>query len=61
MPKHTIHIQNDQCTVKDMRRQLAQVLSKLDGENNISFTFSAKLDNYRPTVVYGELARPEND
>jgi hypothetical protein len=62
MPQFTIHIENYHgCNVRDMRRQLAKTLSKLKGDNRITFSFHARLEDYTPIVVYGELARPEND
>jgi hypothetical protein len=38
-------------TVREMRRRLAQVLSKLDGEQTVSFSFSARIENYTPRTV----------
>lgn len=117
MAQVIINIENHtpECTVSDLRRKLAQVLSKLDGKQEASFTFVLTLKNYQqpalaepsikdpmgfgsflrgdwyraghlrgdlsalnlsgvttgriareenlaePTVVFGELARPEND
>lgn len=54
-------------TVSEMRRRLAQVLSKLSGDQEVSFSFRATLENYepaptpKPTIVWGSLARPENN
>jgi len=77
MSKLLIRVDNhDQpYTVSEMRKRLAQVLSKLNGDQEVSFTFVATLENYSPvstygekyhenlmqTAFYGELARPEND
>jgi len=58
-------------TVSKMRKHLAQMLAHLDGSQQVSYAFRAHLPFYRPVavlprisdpgVVYGELARPEND
>lgn len=58
-------------TVREMRRRLARLLSNLNGDQNVSFAFVARLDQYRPVdrplfieginIAHGELARPEND
>jgi hypothetical protein len=76
MPKMTLQIDNhDQpYTVSEMRKRLAQVLSKLDGGQEVSFSFSARFENYTPapaeapagialfdTILFGARARPEND
>jgi len=71
MSKLLIRIDNhDQpYTVSEMRKRLAQVLSKLNGDQEVAFTFVATLPEYRPepapikytTFIFGELARPEND
>ena len=96
MSKLTIRIDNhDQhYTVSEMRKRLAQVLSKLSGDQEVTFTFVANLEYYQPAapqgynclranctspvphfhlshaddhagltppVVFGELARPENN
>ena len=44
MPTITIRIDNhDQpYTVREMRRRLAQVLSKLNGDQTVSFSFDAR-------------------
>lgn len=49
MSKLTIHIENHEqkYTVSEMRRRLAQVLSKLNGDQIVSFTFDATLANYQ--------------
>lgn len=39
---------NQPFTVREMRRRLAQVLSKLNGDMQVSFSFSARLENYQP-------------
>lgn len=68
MPNLTINLDNggQSMTVSQMRKRLAQVLSGLRGDQEVSFGFTARLPHYAPnpplaTVVYGELARPEND
>ena len=57
-------------TVSQMRMKLAQALAKLDGGQECTFNFTAALDNYSPapvraatplSIIYGELARPENE
>ena len=69
-------------TASDMRKRLAQVLSKIPGDQIVFFNLTLHLENYEPapakystyivgwldeqrghepTVVRGELARPEND
>ena len=35
-------------TVSEMRRQLARVLSQLDGSKPVTFSFSAVIENYDP-------------
>ena len=40
-------------TVSQMRRRLAQILSKLDGGQEISFSFVGVLEYYRPTGIGG--------
>lgn len=46
----TIQIDNHEqpYTVSEMRRRLAQVLSKLNGDQTVSFSFNARLENYTP-------------
>ena len=87
MSKLNINIDNhgQKYTVSEMRKRLAEVLSKLDGEQEVTFAFRADLPDYKPrtvrtprdfshvraviadmrdeepTIVYGELARPENN
>jgi len=79
MSKLLIRVDNhDQpYTVSEMRKRLAQVLSKLNGDQEVAFTFVATLEHYQPRPieetenctlewfglqpVIGELARPEND
>ena len=53
MPTITIRIDNhDQpYTVREMRRRLAQVLSKLNGDQTVSFSFNARLEEYTPRTV----------
>lgn len=56
-------------TVSDMRKQLAKMLSGLDGSQMVVYSFRASLPFYRPilgtakfeSAVYGELARPQNE
>lgn len=67
MPQLTIQVDNhDQpYTVSEMRRRLAQVLSKLNGTEQVSFSFHASFETYTPAplpgAVMGELAAPQND
>ena len=63
MPRLNIRIDNygQPVTVSQMRKQLAQVVSKMPGDQEVKFTFVAVLEDYQPAVVFGELARPEND
>jgi len=51
MSKLLIRVDNhDQpYTVSEMRKRLAQVLSKLNGDQEVAFTFVATLENYEPT------------
>ena len=59
-------------TASGMRKRLAQVLSKIPGDQVVFFNLTLHLENPTPegffknpyhstTVVLGELARPEND
>lgn len=73
-------------TASEMRKRLAQVLSKIPGDQVVFFNLTLHLENYSPItpeqarrvidelyevgeshsgllppMVYGELARPEND
>jgi hypothetical protein len=50
MASLTIRIENhkQKFTVSEMRIRLAQVLSKLNGDQEVSFTFVAQLDDYKP-------------
>ncbi len=50
MARLTISIasQGEVVTVSEMRRRLARVLSKLTGQSEITFSFSANLENYKP-------------
>jgi hypothetical protein len=56
-------------TVGEMRRRLAKILSPLRGDQEVFFSFSAHLENYRVVppkttpmqIIYGELAEPENN
>ena len=47
-----LHIQIDNhdgpYTVSEMRRKLAKVLSKLNGDQEVRFMFTAALDQYQP-------------
>ena len=72
MSRVVMHLSNhgNRFTVREMRRRLASLLSKLDGDQEVIFDFQAVLENYRtiptisdstPNVYYGPLARPEND
>jgi hypothetical protein len=69
-------------TAAEMRRRLAQILSKIPGDQLVFFNLTLHLEDYKPAqrnpwvtgftaadlaepisfgVVFGELARPEND
>ena len=50
-------------TASEMRKRLAQVLSKIPGDQIVFFNLTLHLENYSPAanLVLGELARPEND
>lgn len=52
MPKLTIVVHEDSptCTVSEMRRRLARALSRLPGEQEVSFTFSARIGEYLPAA-----------
>jgi hypothetical protein len=39
----------EKTTVSEMRKRLARVLSKLDGDQEVSFSFAASCENYRHT------------
>jgi len=56
MSKLTIRIENHEqtYTVSEMRKRLAQVLSKLNGDQEVTFTFVANLEHYSPVRAYGE-------
>lgn len=58
MSRLTIRIDNHEqpYTVSQMRKRLAQVLSKLDGSQEVSFTFTAALENYQPTCKNSQCA-----
>ena|ERR1700676_1146388 len=42
-------------TVREMRRKLAHALSKLQGDQEVSFTFRATLENYEPVPEKPEI------
>lgn len=50
MAKLNINIENHEqnYTVSEMRRRLAQVLSKLNGDQKVTFSFRAELAEYQP-------------
>ena len=56
MIKLNINIKNHEqhYTVSEMRRRLAQVLSKLNGDQSVTFSFRAELTDYSPVRSYGE-------
>jgi hypothetical protein len=62
MAKLTVVIENhsEGSTVSEMRHQLARVLSKLDGGQEVSFTFRATLDTYRPAPSAHQIEAEEN-
>ena len=49
MAKLTLNVQNHATgtTVRDMRRQLARILSALRGDRPVTFSFSATLEDYK--------------
>lgn len=53
MSKLNINIENHEqkYTVSEMRRRLAQVLSKLNGDQEVTFTFTCTLKHYQPAAV----------
>lgn len=57
MSNLTIHIgtEGTKTTVSEMRKQLARILSKLRGDQQVGFTFSAALENYTPGTANDEL------
>lgn len=78
MANITIHIgsHGGDMTVSEMRKKLAKVLSKLRGDQSVTFAFGASLQNYVPQpparsarpalvegvhIIRGELAAPENN
>lgn len=53
-----------QTTASEMRKRLAQVLSRIPGDQIVFFSLTLHLEPYAPpmsSAVHGELARPEND
>ena len=50
-------------TASEMRKRIAQVVSKIPGDQIVFFNLTLHLENYSPAanVVLGELAQPEND
>jgi hypothetical protein len=54
-------------TVSEMRKKLFAILNRLDGDQEVSFSFRATVEVKcyspapEPTIVLGELARPENE
>jgi hypothetical protein len=55
MSKLTLHIDNHEqkYTVSEMRKRLTQVLSKLNGDQEVSFTLAVTLDDYTPAPFTG--------
>jgi len=53
-------LKRQSCSVGDMREQLAHAISKFNDDREVSFKFEASIYP-RPHIVYGSLARPEND
>jgi hypothetical protein len=55
-----LHLQIDNhdgpYTVSELRKRLARVLSKLNGDAEIRFMFTAALENYQPKI--GHAATP---
>lgn len=60
MPKLVINLSShpQQITVSQMRKRLAQVLSKLNGDQEVSFNFIATLENYQPAVAPKDIYEP---
>lgn len=60
MPSITIHLNNHEKhgTVSEMRRALAQVLSKLEGEQEVVFTFTATTVDRREPAKSKTLGAP---
>ena len=58
MAKVTIVLENhgEKYTVRDMRRRLAQVLCRLNGDQEVSFHFVATMENYN-VDLYAEVAK----
>jgi hypothetical protein len=50
MSQLLIHVESHEqrYTVSQMRRRLAQVLSKLRGDQEVTFTFNATFESYQP-------------
>lgn len=47
MPKLTTNIENTNTSVSEMRRQLAQVLSRVPGDQPVNFSFKMAIEDYR--------------
>jgi predicted aldo/keto reductase-like oxidoreductase len=50
MPKLIIKVSEKKVTVSQMRRQFAQILSKLQGDSVVDFMFLAVIEDYKPNV-----------
>lgn len=47
MPKFITNIENTNTSVSEMRRQLAQVLSRVPGGQTVNFSFKMVIEDYR--------------
>jgi hypothetical protein len=64
MANLTIHIDSHKdptYTVSQMRKRLAQVLSKLNGDQVVSFSFAAVLEGYQPAPTTRQVMRDEEE
>lgn len=48
-----IHVGSDgeKITVSEMRKQLARILSSIDGAQDVSFTLTVVLENLKPRII----------
>lgn len=53
MPKLITNLENTG-TVSGMRRQLAEVLSRLDGDQTVKFVLKMVIENYKPRRMDGK-------
>jgi hypothetical protein len=50
MPRLTVKIAETNVSVSDMRKQFAQILSSLRGDQKVSFSFTAVIEEYKSNV-----------